>query len=627
MNNDKKQVAKISIFITSIFVIFLSVTYAFINTTVTGTKRQVITSGNLAIQLEEGEAITLENAMPSHDEVGMIQDSFDFKLINKIEEATSYQLKLVDITNSSREKLDTDIVKYGLVKNGNNQIDLLSNIKDNVIDSGVIQGSQIIEYSLRLWIDSSVTDNNSIKDKTLSYRVDVVASQISVAKSFTFDKVATNLGESCKIYNDGTDAYLVGQCSNNYVSYSGQLWRVVSKNNETGNVKMITENTLEQMTYFSAPSTAFTSGSVLKYMKNTLYPTFSNPTENLDTEHFWIIYAENAMREPPSYDSYTHALGLLTRDEYTVTYEESDGLATSQTTYLNNGTNWWTLTMRDECESAYYITSSGSIEPLNGFQSSGVRPVINVKADVDFLTTEGQNGTADAPYQIYSPEVIPEPTLANIVFASKNLGENCKTYDDGKTVFLVGQCSRNYISYSDRLWRVVSQEKSTGNIKIVTQDSVEAMPYSTGSVSSFSNSTIRTWLNQDFYNTLDQPQKFFPATRTWADQQFDSSGSVISDDMVALLNAYEYYVTYNQSDGLATTSTNYLNNGTNWWLLNVMSSQAYFVFNNGTPNMLSATNPSFMARPAIQLNSVIQVATSDTADGTSEHPYSIEFPE
>jgi len=49
----KKQIAKISVFITSVFVIFLSVTYAFINMTVTGTKRQVITSGNLQIELEE----------------------------------------------------------------------------------------------------------------------------------------------------------------------------------------------------------------------------------------------------------------------------------------------------------------------------------------------------------------------------------------------------------------------------------------------------------------------------------------------------------------------------------------------------------------------------------------------
>ncbi len=41
----KEGIAKIAIFITSVFVIFLSVTYAFINVTLSETKRQVIRQG------------------------------------------------------------------------------------------------------------------------------------------------------------------------------------------------------------------------------------------------------------------------------------------------------------------------------------------------------------------------------------------------------------------------------------------------------------------------------------------------------------------------------------------------------------------------------------------------------
>jgi len=148
--NQKKQVAKISVFITSVFVIFLSVTYSFINMTVAGTKRQVITAGSLEIELEEENAITLSNAMPMYDEVGMIQDSFDFQIKNVGTHDTAYSLKLIDITDSSKEKLDTNIVRYGLTKNGENTISFLSDLKSSQLDAGVISGGQIYQYNLRL---------------------------------------------------------------------------------------------------------------------------------------------------------------------------------------------------------------------------------------------------------------------------------------------------------------------------------------------------------------------------------------------------------------------------------------------------------------------------------------------
>ena len=79
---NKKQIAKITVFLTSIFIIFLSVTYAFINVTINGTRRQVITVGNLNIDLEEDDNFTIDNTLPVYDEVGMLSKSFDFRLIN-----------------------------------------------------------------------------------------------------------------------------------------------------------------------------------------------------------------------------------------------------------------------------------------------------------------------------------------------------------------------------------------------------------------------------------------------------------------------------------------------------------------------------------------------------------------
>ncbi len=182
-SRSKRGVAKISIFITSIFVIFISISYAFINQTLLGTKKQVITTGNLELKLTEGNAITLENALPMYDQIGMIQDPFEFQLANKTSNDTNYILKLTDITPDDAQRLDTEYVKYGLEKDGEQTIELLSNLADNVLDSGRIGGNQTINYSLRLWIGSGVEDENVIKDKMLSYRLGIEASQeIEISK-------------------------------------------------------------------------------------------------------------------------------------------------------------------------------------------------------------------------------------------------------------------------------------------------------------------------------------------------------------------------------------------------------------------------------------------------------------
>ncbi len=154
MSNKKKkiQAAKISIFITSVFVIFLSVTYAFVNLTLTGTKRQVITAGNLQLVLEEDDPINITSAFPMDDEVGMIGPTYNFRLINKNDVSIDYVLKLKDVTKSDN-KLATNIVKYGLEKEGTRVgIHLLSEIEPNeyTLEENKISGGETLHFSLRL---------------------------------------------------------------------------------------------------------------------------------------------------------------------------------------------------------------------------------------------------------------------------------------------------------------------------------------------------------------------------------------------------------------------------------------------------------------------------------------------
>lgn len=172
MNHKKKQTLKISVLIASIFIIFLSITYAFINQTVFGTKRQVLTSSTLSIELEEDKELIIENAMPMYDEVGKLQESFNFRLINTSNYKVDYTLHLSDITASSKEKLKYQDVKYYLTKNSQDEkLELLSERTEDIIDHGVIASNQVINYTLRFWIDSKVENNGDINSKTLSFRL------------------------------------------------------------------------------------------------------------------------------------------------------------------------------------------------------------------------------------------------------------------------------------------------------------------------------------------------------------------------------------------------------------------------------------------------------------------------
>lgn len=190
MNHKKKQTLKISVLIASIFIIFLSITYAFINQTLFGTKRQVITTGDIQVELEEGKELTINDAMPMYDEVGKIQKQhFDFQVVNHSRYKVNYTLYLSDITDSSKEKLSYEDVKYYLVKEEKEiKLEKLSDRTEEIIDEGTIEKNSTIHYTLRLWIDSEVTENSAIEGKTLSFKL-VARLQSNLKEEYTISYV------------------------------------------------------------------------------------------------------------------------------------------------------------------------------------------------------------------------------------------------------------------------------------------------------------------------------------------------------------------------------------------------------------------------------------------------------
>ena len=79
------------------------------------------------------------------------------------------------------------------------------------------------------------------------------------------DVVIDNLS-SGDIYDDGIDTFITGEDPNNYIWYSGKLWRAVSVNNEEKTVKLVTQWNISTLNY-SSGSTAF-AGSYMEAWLN-----------------------------------------------------------------------------------------------------------------------------------------------------------------------------------------------------------------------------------------------------------------------------------------------------------------------------------------------------------------------
>jgi len=229
MENNKKKTLAIVLTVFAITIV-LGSTYAFITQVLTGNKQVIVNAGVLDLVLEEENEITISDALPMYDEVGMIQeDVFKFRLINKTSNPTDYVLKIQDVETGTLAKSD---VKYGLIKNGETSISLLSNLTDGIIDKGTIEGNQTNNYELRLWIKDSVTEISQVQNKFLRLRMSADATQKVVSNNGCkeYEEKEPNAPQLTSgmipvTYNETDKTWVKADTSNsNWYDYDNQIW-------------------------------------------------------------------------------------------------------------------------------------------------------------------------------------------------------------------------------------------------------------------------------------------------------------------------------------------------------------------------------------------------------------------
>ena len=612
-NNKNKRVIVIVISILLVIILVLGLTFAYLRTELSGSE-QIVKVGTLDLILDEtSEGISLDNAIGLSDNKGMSTTPSTFELKNNGSKAVDYIIYLDDNTIEETDtRIDDKYLKYNLNKNGEDSgATLLTSIGSNpnrVLDMGTIEGKSTNKYSLNLWITDEVDGNYSGHVFSGKLRVEV-----SQKRPGAGETIIANL-TSGDTFDDGVDTFITGEDPNNYIWYSGKLWRAVSVNNKAKTTKLVTQWNISATTYNPDNQTNFAGSYMEEWLNDTSIDGFLGNLR--DYENFIVTDAKwNATLDATSLGSITRprddgtivtdAVGLLNMYEY---QSSNNG---SINGYLNNGLYWWTLTPYNSSgvRCVYSNGDAGNNSPSGS--SNGVRPSINLKSSVRIADGDG---TIDNPYRLNGDN---DTNLSGTLLSSRYSGEYIRFGND-----------------ENNLYRIVSHENGSGT-KIVSAQPLKSSGNflssvfdSNSSVSYSSSNTIGAFLNGEYLtNYVDTTYSdMIEDSTTWylgtvgsgtsyklakyTDTNMSSTTSSTIDAKVGLLRFGE----------LMAGQFDRNENNTNYWTLTPYNTSIVRdVYSSGIADYTYPTGADGV-RPSINLKSNVQIINGD---GTKERPFEI----
>ena len=231
--------------------------------------------GTLKVDFTEGNAITMNNAMPMTDENGMNITPYTFTITNSGDVDAYYT---VSNEEELANTLDTNYLKMRLT--GSDGYDSgIKRLKDlgtstyRIVDETSLATGKSVTYKLYLWIASDA--GNDIQNKIYKSKIIVNSTSNRVGDTYCLDNGFTKLSDCMLVINnhekttdiaktnikakgtpdfsktattdeglfmaeddEGESYYYRGAVKNNYVSFAGFIWRIIRRNGD-GSVRMI----------------------------------------------------------------------------------------------------------------------------------------------------------------------------------------------------------------------------------------------------------------------------------------------------------------------------------------------------------------------------------------------------
>ena len=520
-----KKKKELIISIVAIVVLVLAivgVSFAAFNYSRTGEKINTITSGAISMQYTETDnVIQIDKALPTTDATGTVRlkegEYFDFSVSGTIQGTANinWEIAAEDITTADR-KIDGSNIKLYLTEiNDSVETEVMSprvySERDTANDyTGRPAGQMSLyattsstsftkNYRLRMYVDEAYNPQDDGGDLVFTIRINVYGKtgdpmRFTVAETLLNNGVGSNGAINTE---DPDQTFITGTDPNNYIWYSGKLWRAVSIDPDDNSVKLVTQWNISVISYNPNNQTAFEESYMEQWLNDTSVDGFLGNLRDYEnfikTDSAWNATLTTDTTKPPETTMVTDTVGLLNIYEYTMSYSGT----TYQNGYLNNGLAWRTLTpysasyVRDVYDngSAYYNA------PMVPY---GVRPSINLKSNVKIVSGDG---TENNPYRLEGDN---DSNLNGTLLNTRYSGEYIQ--------FGIGE---------NTLYRIVSHETS-GLTKITSAEPLK----SSGSfiesafgdtVTYSSGNTIGTFLNGEYLTSYvgDSYSSMIESNTTW----------------------------------------------------------------------------------------------------------------
>lgn len=283
----------------------------------------------------------------------------------------------------------------------------------------------------KVMIDASRVNMNRVGTYEVVYSVyDEMMNRTDITRTV---QVTRSLSDEITTSTGGSNVYR-GSNVNNYVLFSGMLWRII-KINEDGTIKLMTENNISNL-YYGNDESGFENSNVGKWLNNVFYNALSSK-DWIKTDSTWCLDRVTDLNQASltcTNGSNPMPVGMLTVAEFKDSIQ--DGL-----TYLHTSVVYRFLNkMNDTTSWIYNVTLNGDgTYQENDNTLIGVRPVINILPEEAHIISG--DGSATSPYKLTDYEYGKD----NDLLRDRLIGE--------------------YINYSGQVWRIAGFDDNQ-NIKI-----------------------------------------------------------------------------------------------------------------------------------------------------------------
>ena len=609
----KRQLLVTLFSILGVTIISLGSAYAVFTSVSKSAEYNVIKVGTLNIDFgDESNTIDLSGEYPMSDEEGVKLTPYTFKITNTGSLAADYEVFIQDDTdmisqdNCSNNQLNKDYIRYKLdTGSPTNLSDIAgSNYK---IASGSLEAGGSATYTLYVWIREGV--GNDVLNK--HYHGKIVVNGVNSVGEPVADVLLAGVGENGAINTtDPEQTFITGTDPNNYIWYSGKLWRAVSIDPSDNSVKLVTEWNISAIPYNASGNTAFEGSYMEGWLNDTTVDGFLGNLRDYENfiklDSVWNATLTTSTSKPSETTMVTDAVGLLNIYEYTMSYSGT----TYSNGYLNNGLQWWTLTPYSTSY-VWGVYNDGDADNNAPTYADGVRPSISLKSSVRIVDGDG---TIDNPYRLNGDN---DTNLSGTLLSSRYSGEYIRFGND-----------------ENNLYRIVSHENGS-DTKIVSAEPLKSsgtfITSAFGSNSTFSSeNTIGAFLNGDYLTSYvdSSYSSMIEDSTTWylgtvgrgtsykLAKYTDTTGTTLTSSTttakVGLLRLGEL---------MAGQFDRYGNNTNYWTLTPYSASGVWRVADYGYANYVT-TALAGGARPSINLKSNVQIVSGD---GTLNSPFELQL--